>query len=89
MKHTLLLSLLTGFCLSLTAATVSRYTGSRIYWDARTPVTVFSGCSAENVTYDLDEGSEDAGEIVGSGFYSEEAAAMGAPFDAPTVYVIK
>ena len=53
------------------------------------PVTVFSGCSAENVTYDLDEGSEDAGEIVGSGFYSEEAAAMGAPFDAPTVYVIK
>ena len=43
MKHTLLLSLLTGFCLSLTAATVSRYNGSRIYWDARTPVTVFSG----------------------------------------------
>ena len=52
------------------------------------PVTVFTGCSAENVTFELGEGSEEAGAVVGSGFYSEEAAAMGAPYDAPTVFVI-
>lgn len=53
------------------------------------PVTVFSGCTVDNVSYELGEGSEDPGEIVGSGFYSEEAAAYGAPYDAPTVYVIE
>lgn len=31
------------FCLNLAAATVTRYSGSRIFWDARTPVTIFSG----------------------------------------------
>lgn len=53
------------------------------------PVTVFSGCTVENVSYELGEGSEEPGDIVGSGFYSEEMAAMGEPFDAPTVYVIE
>lgn len=30
-------------CQVLEAATVARYTGSRIYWDARSPVTIFDG----------------------------------------------
>ena len=30
-------------CQNLAAATVARYNGSRIFWDARSPVTVFSG----------------------------------------------
>ena len=38
---------------------------------------------------DVPEGTEGIGEIVGSGFYSEEAEkALGAPYDQPTVYVI-
>ena len=32
-----------AFCLNLAAATVTRYSGSRIFWDARTPVTIFNG----------------------------------------------
>ena len=53
------------------------------------PVTVFTDCSAEKVTFELGEGSEEAGDIVGAGFYSAEAAEMmGAPYDAPTVFVI-
>ena len=50
-----------------------------------TPVTVFTGCTAENVTITRITGAED---LVGGGFYHEEvAAAYGAPFDAPTIYV--
>ena len=30
-------------CLNLTAASVARYNGSRIFWDARNPVTIFNG----------------------------------------------
>lgn len=43
MKHSLLPFLLTLLSLSLRAATVARYNGSRIYWDARSPVTIFNG----------------------------------------------
>ena len=53
------------------------------------PVTVFTGCTTENVTIDVPEETEGVGEIVGAGFYSEEAAAAyGAPYDQPTVFVI-
>ena len=53
------------------------------------PVTVFTCCTAENVAVTTGENADGIGELVGSGFYSEEAAEMmGAPFDAPTVYVI-
>ena len=53
-------------------------------------VTKFSGCKAENVSFELGEGSEEAGEIVGAGFYNEEyGKTVGAPFDAPTVFVIE
>ena len=50
------------------------------------PVTVFTGCKAMNVTVDAKEGAEGVGGIVGSGFFSEELAANGAPFDRPTEY---
>ena len=43
MKRHLLLSCLTALSLSLYAATVARYNGSRIFWDSRTPVTIFNG----------------------------------------------
>ena len=49
-------------------------------------VTKFSGCKAENVSFELGEGSEEAGEVVGGGFYHEE---YGAPYDVPTVFVIE
>lgn len=51
-----------------------------------TPVTVFSGCEAENVTITRTAGMDD---LVGGSFFSEEAAAYGAPYDQPTVYVIE
>ena len=38
--HTLLLA---AVCLNSLAATVSRYSGTRIFWDSRQPVTVFDG----------------------------------------------
>lgn len=43
MKRLFLLFNLLGLCLYLTAASMARYSGSRIFWDARTPVTIFNG----------------------------------------------
>ena len=49
------------------------------------PVTVFRNCTVRNVALSAGENPTGVGNIVGSGFYSEEAAAsMGAPFDQPT-----
>lgn len=42
MRKALLLFLLLIPC-SLFPATIARYSGSRIFWDARTPVTIFNG----------------------------------------------
>ncbi len=42
MKKILLYLWFAVCCLGIKAATVARYNGSRIFWDARTPVTVFS-----------------------------------------------
>ena len=51
------------------------------------PVTVFKGCVVRSVTMTTGENADGVGDIVGSGFYSEEAAAAnGAPFDQPTQY---
>ncbi|MCR4577912.1 MAG: hypothetical protein K5784_08405 [Clostridiales bacterium] len=50
------------------------------------PVTVFTDCRALNVSVNAGANVEGIGDIVGSGFYSDEMAAMGAPFDAPTVF---
>ena len=53
------------------------------------PVTVFTDCAAENVEIVTGENADGIGELVGAGFYNEEVAEMmGAPFDAPTVYII-
>ena len=49
-------------------------------------VTVFTDCKALNVTVNAGAGAEGIGDIVGSGFYSDELAAMGAPFDEPTKF---
>ena len=43
MRKSLLLLLLLSLPLCTKAATVARYSGSRIFWDARNPVTVFNG----------------------------------------------
>ncbi|MBR4517040.1 MAG: exo-alpha-sialidase [Bacteroidaceae bacterium] len=43
MKRKLLSFCLSALSLSINAATVARYNGSRIYWDSRVPVTVFNG----------------------------------------------
>ena len=42
MKKVLFL-LFISLCPDISAATVSRYTDTRIFWDSRTPVTIFSG----------------------------------------------
>ena len=68
---------------------ITGYAGGFEDESAGIPVTVFTNCTTENVTIDVPEGTEGIGEIVGSGFYSEEAAeAFGAPYDQPTVFVI-
>lgn len=52
------------------------------------PVTVFTGCSVDNVAFNVAEGTE-TGEVVCAGFYDDAVAeAYGAPFDAPSKYVI-
>ena len=66
---------------------ITGYAGGYEIPEFGTPVTVFSDCTAENVTITRKTGDED---LVGGGFYNEEvAAAYGAPFDQPTVYVIR
>ncbi len=50
------------------------------------PITVVSNCTVRNVVIAA-ENAEGTDEIVGSAFYNEEAAAaMGEPFDKPTVF---
>ena len=43
MRKAPLFLLLTAFCLSSIAATVVRYSGSRIFWDSRSPVEIMGG----------------------------------------------
>jgi hypothetical protein len=51
------------------------------------PVTVFTNCTAKNVTVNAGANADGIGDIVGSGFYNEQVAqANGAPFDQPTQY---
>ncbi len=50
------------------------------------PVTVFTNCQALGVTVIAGANAEGIGDIVGSGFYSDEMAANGAPFDQPTQF---
>ena len=66
---------------------ITGYAGGFDDPDYGTPVTVFTDCSAENVFITLKAGEDD---LVGGGFYNEDvAAAFGAPFDQPTIYIIR
>ena len=66
---------------------ITGYAGGYEAQEYGTPVTVFTDCSAENVNIVQACGEED---LVGAGFYNEAVAqAHGAPFDQPTVYVIR
>ena len=66
---------------------ITGYAGGYEAQEYGTPVTVFTDCSAENVSIVQACDEED---LVGAGFYTEAVAqAHGAPFDQPTVYVIR
>ena len=66
---------------------ITGYAGGYEAEEYGTPVTVFTDCSAENVSIVQACGEED---LVGAGFYNEEVAqTLGAPFDQPTVYEIR
>lgn len=66
---------------------ITGYAGGYEAQEYGTPVTVFTDCSAENVSIVQACGEED---LVGAGFYNEAVAqALGAPFDQSTVYVIR
>ncbi len=63
---------------------ITGYAGGYPLEELGMPVTVFTNCRALNVTVNAGEGVQGVGDIVGSGFYSDELAAMGEPFDQPT-----
>ena len=66
---------------------ITGYAGGYEKEEYGVPVTVFTDCSAENVTIVKKSGEDD---LVGGGFYNELVAEMmGAPYDNPTVYVIR
>ena len=68
---------------------VTGYAGGFEMEEAGVAVTVFTDCSVENVEIAADGEIDGLGDIVGSGFFSQEAADYyGAPFDAPTVFVL-
>ena len=65
---------------------ITGYAGGYSIEELGMPVTVFTNCKALNVTMNTGAGAEGIDGIVGSGFYSEELAAGGAPFDQPTQF---
>lgn len=60
------------------------------YEDAKYGVTVtaITDCTSKNTKLDLGDGAKAVGGIIGGGFYSEIAAAYGAPYDSPAVFTI-
>ncbi len=65
---------------------VTGYAGGYPDEELGMPVTVFTRCRATNVALNAGENAQGIGDIVGSGFYSDEMAALGAPFDRPTQF---
>ena len=65
---------------------VTGYAGGYSVEELGMPVTVFTNCQALNVAVNAGADAEGIGDIVGSGFYSDELAANGAPFDQPTQF---
>ena len=60
------------------------------YEDAQYGVTVteIKDCTSKNTELTLGDGAKAVGGIIGGGFYSEIAAAYGAPYDSPAVFTI-
>ena len=65
---------------------ITGYAGGYPVEELGMPVTVFSNCQALNVTVSAGADTNGIGDIVGSGFYSDELAANGEPFDQPTQF---
>ena len=65
---------------------ITGYAGGYPVEELGMPVTVFTNCVVRNVTVKTGENADGIGDIVGSGFYSDELAANGAPFDQPTQF---
>ncbi|MBR4457469.1 MAG: hypothetical protein IKS31_00725 [Clostridia bacterium] len=65
---------------------ITGYAGGYPAEELGMPVTVFTDCRVLNVTVSTGAKADGVGDIVGSGFYSEELAANGAPFDQPTQF---
>ena len=65
---------------------ITGYAGGYPIEELGMPVTVFTNCQALNITVNAGDGAEGIGDIVGSGFYSDELASNGSPFDQPTQY---
>ncbi|MBQ6174102.1 MAG: hypothetical protein IJK28_05715 [Clostridia bacterium] len=65
---------------------ITGYAGGYPAEELGMPVTVFTDCRVLNVTVSTGANADGVGDIVGSGFYSEELAANGAPFDQPTQF---
>ncbi len=65
---------------------ITGYAGGYTVEELGMPVTVFTNCKALNVTVNTGTGAVGISDIVGSGFYSDELAANGAPFDQPTQF---
>ncbi len=65
---------------------ITGYAGGYPVEELGMTVTVFTNCVVRNVSVTAGENAECIGDIVGSGFYSDELAANGAPFDQPTQF---
>ena len=51
-------------------------------------VTEITRCTATGVEIATGEDAESVGGLVGGGFYLEDMASIGAPYDAPTVFTV-
>lgn len=68
---------------------ITGYAGGFDVEEAGVPVTAVTGCAVKNVAVVTGEGADGVSAIVGAGFYNADvAAAMGAPFDAPTAFTL-
>ena len=69
---------------------ITGYAGGFEDESAGIPVTAVADCAARFVSVTAGENVDSVGEIIGAGFYSEEAAqAFGAPYDEPTHYTLE
>ncbi|MBQ9348380.1 MAG: hypothetical protein IJT94_13775, partial [Oscillibacter sp.] len=51
-------------------------------------VTEITRCTVTGVEIATGEDAESVGSLVGGGFYLDEMASIGAPYDAPTVFTV-